>query len=168
MDTTVTTTARTSGGQPPNRREARRNDDMALAARAERWMATGLSTDPADRAGAEAGVRVAYALAGLPAPQRMLWLDSPAAGATAVAMLRTGLTADAKVREALAAQGVRPAGSSSAAAYARRSAPVRGRRPARRSAPASAASASPGTGPPPPGGRGSSSSTSWPRRCAPA
>ncbi|GIG00513.1 hypothetical protein Cci01nite_56060 [Catellatospora citrea] len=106
--TATTQAPGTSGEQRPNRREARRNEDMALAARAERWMATGLSTEPADRAGAEAGVRIAYALAGLPAPQRMLWLDSPAAGATAVAMLRTGLAGDGKVREALAAQGVRP------------------------------------------------------------
>ncbi|WP_239086407.1 DUF6745 domain-containing protein [Catellatospora methionotrophica] len=103
---TTATTQAASDGQRPNRREARRNEDMALAARAERWMATGLSTEPADRAGAEAGVRIAYALAGLPAPGRMLWLGSPAAGATAVAMLRTGLPGDPKVREALAAQGV--------------------------------------------------------------
>lgn len=108
MTTSSQITSTSTGEQRPNRREARRNEDMALAARAERWMATGLSTEPADRAGAEAGVRVAYTLAGLPVPRRMLWLGSPAAGATAVAMLRTGLAGDPRVREALAAQGVRP------------------------------------------------------------
>jgi hypothetical protein len=89
----------------------RASDDVRLAEQAERWMATGLSCEPADRAGAEAGVRVAYALAGLPAPRRILWLGSPAAGALAVAMLRTGQRGgrrDEQVRQALEAQGARP------------------------------------------------------------
>ncbi len=94
-------------------RAARRpgDDDIRLAEQGERWLATGLSCEPADRAGAEAGVRIAYALAGLPAPKHILWLGSPAAGAIGVAMLRTGQRGgrrDEHVRRALEEQGARP------------------------------------------------------------
>lgn len=43
----------------------------------ERWTKIGLCTDRADRPRAEAGVRRAYVLAGLPEPERLVWCDSP-------------------------------------------------------------------------------------------
>jgi hypothetical protein len=46
-----------------------------------RWMAHGLSTDPAARSLAEQGVRMAYTAAGQPPPAHILWLGSPLAGA---------------------------------------------------------------------------------------
>jgi hypothetical protein len=117
-------------------------DDVLLAERAERWLATGLCCQPADRAAAESGVAAAYAAAGLPAPARVVWCDSPAAGAVAVARLRSG--AD-------------PAGDPGASL-----------RPRLRTGPWARARAAllaelggglPGTGPRPPGGRGSNWST---------
>ncbi|WP_198653711.1 DUF6745 domain-containing protein [Actinocorallia populi] len=46
---------------------------------------------PADRARAEAGVRAAYAAAGLAPPASFLWVASPAAGALLSVLLRPGL-----------------------------------------------------------------------------
>ena len=54
---------------------------------ASEWLAYGLMSTPADRAEAEAGVREAYELAGLAAPARLLWCDSPLAGARAARQL---------------------------------------------------------------------------------
>jgi len=48
---------------------------------AAEWIAHGLSTQPADHAAAEAGVRLAYETAGLASPAFMIWLGSPLAGA---------------------------------------------------------------------------------------
>jgi hypothetical protein len=53
----------------------------------EEWLRVGLSTRPADRAAAEQGVRLAYQAAGLPAPGRVVWLDSPLAGCIGAWML---------------------------------------------------------------------------------
>ncbi|MEV7529888.1 DUF6745 domain-containing protein [Streptomyces hydrogenans] len=53
----------------------------------ERWRRVAAATGPADRAAAEAGIRRAYAAAGLPAPERVLWADSPLAGVELVAEL---------------------------------------------------------------------------------
>jgi hypothetical protein len=39
----------------------------------DEWLRIGLSTEPADRADAEAGVREAYAAAGLAAPSLFIW-----------------------------------------------------------------------------------------------
>ncbi|MFC8792657.1 DUF6745 domain-containing protein [Streptomyces cinereoruber] len=50
----------------------------------DKWRAVAAATGPADRAAAEAGVRLAYRTAGLPEPGRVLWSDSPLA---AVALL---------------------------------------------------------------------------------
>ncbi|GGV06533.1 hypothetical protein GCM10010275_53210 [Streptomyces litmocidini] len=55
---------------------------------ADKWRAVAAATGPADRAAAEAGVRLAYRSAGLAGPERILWADSPLA---AVTLLR-GLT----------------------------------------------------------------------------
>ncbi|MFD7574339.1 DUF6745 domain-containing protein [Streptomyces sp. NPDC059810] len=49
------------------------------------WRAVAAATGPADRAAAEAGVRLAYRTAGLAEPERVLWADSPLA---AVALVR--------------------------------------------------------------------------------
>ncbi|MEU6745070.1 DUF6745 domain-containing protein [Spirillospora sp. NPDC046719] len=51
------------------------------------WQADAFRTDPADRARAEAGVAAAYAAAGLAAPERFVWVPSPARGAVAAAVL---------------------------------------------------------------------------------
>lgn len=47
----------------------------------DRWLAHGLSTDPARRDDAERGVRIAYREADFPEPQEIAWLRSPLAGA---------------------------------------------------------------------------------------
>ncbi|MFG2639917.1 DUF6745 domain-containing protein [Streptomyces sp. NPDC048370] len=54
----------------------------------DRWRAVAAATGAADRAAAEAGVRLAYATAGLAEPERIVWAQSPRA---AVALVR-GLT----------------------------------------------------------------------------
>ncbi|MFJ6484740.1 DUF6745 domain-containing protein [Streptomyces sp. NPDC091682] len=41
------------------------------------WRAAAAATGPADRAAAEAGVRLAYRAAGLAEPERIVWADSP-------------------------------------------------------------------------------------------
>ncbi|MEU8345256.1 DUF6745 domain-containing protein [Spirillospora sp. NPDC048832] len=51
------------------------------------WQVEAFATGPADRARAEAGVASAYASAGLPAPERYVWVPSPARGAVAAAVL---------------------------------------------------------------------------------
>ncbi|MFC0042179.1 DUF6745 domain-containing protein [Actinomadura rayongensis] len=51
------------------------------------WQAVAFATGAADRPAAEAGVAAAYAAAGLPAPERFVWVGSPAAGAVAAAAL---------------------------------------------------------------------------------
>ncbi|MEU0405115.1 DUF6745 domain-containing protein [Streptomyces sp. NPDC006197] len=48
----------------------------------DRWRAVAAATGPADRAAAEAGVRLAYRSAGLAEPERILWADSPLAAVT--------------------------------------------------------------------------------------
>ncbi|MFJ7159677.1 DUF6745 domain-containing protein [Streptomyces sp. NPDC101118] len=46
---------------------------------ADGWRAVAAATGPADRAAAEAGVRLAYRTAGLAEPARIVWADSPRA-----------------------------------------------------------------------------------------
>src|SRR5713226_6620923 len=53
----------------------------------DEWLAIGLSTTPADRGRAEAGVELAYQAAGLAPPTLVIWVDSPMAGSSAAAML---------------------------------------------------------------------------------
>ncbi len=64
-----------------------------------RWSAVRRSTEPADRAAAEEGVRLAYLAAGLDAPARMVWCDSPIALARAAR--RVSYADGANVRPAL-------------------------------------------------------------------
>jgi hypothetical protein len=63
---------------------------LALAAAADGWLAAALAAVPADREAAEAGVRVAYAQAGLPDPDLVTWCGSPREGALAAARLTAG------------------------------------------------------------------------------
>ncbi|TDD75098.1 DUF6745 domain-containing protein [Actinomadura rubrisoli] len=51
------------------------------------WQSIAFSTDPADRGRAEAGVAAAYTAAGLEAPERYVWVPSPARGAAVAAIL---------------------------------------------------------------------------------
>ncbi len=51
------------------------------------WRAAAFATGPADRERAAAGVRAAYAEAGLAAPGRFVWAPSPAYGAVAAVLL---------------------------------------------------------------------------------
>jgi len=50
----------------------------------ERWRRIAAETAPADRAAAEAGVRLAYRAAGLAGPERIVWAGSPRAAVAAV------------------------------------------------------------------------------------
>ncbi|MDP9862185.1 MULTISPECIES: DUF6745 domain-containing protein [Streptosporangium] len=61
-----------------------------LTAAALRWQEAAFRSGPADRPGAEAGVRLAYRIAGLAEPEKIIWVDSPAAGARAIATLGAG------------------------------------------------------------------------------
>ncbi|MFF9341133.1 DUF6745 domain-containing protein [Streptomyces sp. NPDC014773] len=53
----------------------------------EKWRRVAAATGPADRTAVEAGIRRAYRAAGLPAPDRVVWADSPLAGVELVAGL---------------------------------------------------------------------------------
>jgi hypothetical protein len=57
---------------------------------AEKWRSKPTSTEPVDRAEAEAALRALYAAAGLPEPRHFLWYDSPLAAIWAVAALAEG------------------------------------------------------------------------------
>lgn len=54
----------------------------------DEWLAIGLSCEPANRAEAEDGVRMAYEAVNLTPPQRIFWFDSPWAGVEGQARLR--------------------------------------------------------------------------------
>lgn len=56
----------------------------------EGWLRAGLSTEPCDRAGAEAAVVARYRAHGLSAPETVVWMDSPLGGALASWVLRHG------------------------------------------------------------------------------
>ncbi|MGK5550723.1 DUF6745 domain-containing protein [Actinomadura kijaniata] len=51
------------------------------------WQTAAFATGPGDRARTEAGITAAYTAAGLPAPERFLWVSSPARGALAAAVI---------------------------------------------------------------------------------
>jgi hypothetical protein len=63
-----------------------------------RWRAWAASAEPADRAAAEEGVRLAYRSAGLAEPERVIWAGSPREGVT---LVREGTDFGASVREAV-------------------------------------------------------------------
>src|SRR3990172_6166118 len=72
--------------RPPGHRLTMRLDKLTpdqealLPVIRDEWLAVGLSTERADRARAEAGVRAAYAAAKLPPPAIVVWLESPLPG----------------------------------------------------------------------------------------
>lgn len=81
--------------------------EAMLAEVRDEWLTVGLSTEPADRAAAEDGVRAAYRRAGLTPPHVMVWLDSPLAGCIGATVLREDQVCDqvgAKVRDLVWAQ----------------------------------------------------------------
>jgi hypothetical protein len=61
--------------------------EAMAAAIEDQWLAVAVQTGDAERTAAEEGVRIAYRLAGLPAPERIYWLGSPRSGAAAMALL---------------------------------------------------------------------------------
>ncbi|MDX3071289.1 DUF6745 domain-containing protein [Streptomyces sp. MI02-7b] len=63
------------------------------------WREVAAATGPADRAAAEDGVRLAYRLAGLSGPERIVWAGSPREGAALAARLKEEGSAGAGVRE---------------------------------------------------------------------
>ncbi|MEV6344816.1 DUF6745 domain-containing protein [Actinoplanes sp. NPDC051851] len=87
----------------------------AMAAAVEdQWLAAAVETGPGDDETAASGVREAYRLAGLPAPERVYRFGSPRAGAAAVALLTGREVGDeapgwlAEVRAELLRQGWTP------------------------------------------------------------
>lgn len=80
--------------------------EAMLAEVRDEWLTVGLSTEPADRAAAENGVRAAYRRAGLTPPRVMVWLDSPLAGCIGATVLRDQVCdqVGAKVRDLVWAQ----------------------------------------------------------------
>jgi hypothetical protein len=65
------------------------------------WREVAAATGPADRTAAEDGVRLAYRLAGLPEPGRILWAGSPNEGAELAARLTADGTTGRSVRDAV-------------------------------------------------------------------
>ncbi|MFE9643699.1 DUF6745 domain-containing protein [Streptomyces sp. NPDC006365] len=65
------------------------------------WREVVAATGPADRAAAEGGVRLAYRLAGLPEPERIVWAGSPREGAALAVRLTAEGTAGRSVRDAV-------------------------------------------------------------------
>lgn len=66
----------------------------------DKWLSIGLSTERANRAEAEDGVRLAYELQGLKAPERFIWAESPMGGIVAQAYLLAGLEQPENLLEA--------------------------------------------------------------------
>ncbi|WP_265565519.1 DUF6745 domain-containing protein [Streptomyces hygroscopicus] len=65
------------------------------------WREVAAGVGPADRAAAEEGVHLAYRLAGLPEPERIVWAGSPREGAALAARLTAEGAAGRSVREAV-------------------------------------------------------------------
>ncbi|MDX3098575.1 hypothetical protein PV703_27890 [Streptomyces sp. ME01-24h] len=65
------------------------------------WREVVAATGPADRAAAEEGVRLAYRLAGLPEPERIVWAASPLEAVALAARLTADGTAGGSVRDAV-------------------------------------------------------------------
>ncbi|MET9395652.1 DUF6745 domain-containing protein [Streptomyces sp. NPDC006624] len=75
--------------------------DTGQSQTAAGWRQVASATGPADRPAAEAGVRLAYRLAGLPEPERIVWADSPREGAVLAARVTADGSAGRSVREAV-------------------------------------------------------------------
>ena len=74
--------------------------EAMAAAIEDQWLAAAVQTGASDRAEAEAGVREAYRLAGLPEPERVYWLGSPRSGAAAAAFLTGAASLPARTADA--------------------------------------------------------------------
>ncbi|MEU3616697.1 hypothetical protein ABZ725_31000 [Streptomyces sp. NPDC006872] len=61
-----------------------------IAGESDRWLRAGLSTERCDRPAAEAAVAEVYRVHGMPAPETVVWMDSPLGGALASWVLRHG------------------------------------------------------------------------------
>ncbi len=85
-------------GTAPFDLAAQAGADAELAATTEEWLAYGLMSTPAERPAAETAVAAAYQAAGLPAPDRFVWCDSPLAGARAAAQVTDQASVRAQVR----------------------------------------------------------------------
>ncbi len=59
----------------------------------EKWLAFGLSTEPANRDAAEDGIRQAYLSANLRPPKHIIWVESPYAGALALGIVPQAIDA---------------------------------------------------------------------------
>src|SRR5688572_17666636 len=75
-----TSRRKTQGRWPTNMNTLSRKQLNKLNEYRDRWIAVGLSTDPADRERARRGVISAYAAAGLEPPKYFVWLRSPREG----------------------------------------------------------------------------------------
>jgi hypothetical protein len=75
-------------------------DDLVaqLPAIRDEWLRHGLSTQPADRERAEAGVEHAYRAANLTPPKVVVWLRSPLEGVIASAMFKDQVAAQVRVK----------------------------------------------------------------------
>lgn len=67
----------------------------------DKWLKIGLSTERANRAEAEDGVRQAYTIQGLEPPKNFIWAESPMGGIVAQAYLLAGLPQPDDLLEAL-------------------------------------------------------------------
>ncbi|MEV1065414.1 hypothetical protein [Streptomyces sp. NPDC050263] len=61
-----------------------------ITAESDSWLRAGLSTERCDRPAAEAAVAEVYRVHGMPAPDTVVWMDSPLGGALASWVLRHG------------------------------------------------------------------------------
>jgi hypothetical protein len=73
----------------------------------QKWTDIGLSTEPANRAEAERGVRLAYKLAGLKEPERIIWCGSPLSQALTRAIVFGLANGGIKVKRASVRDSVR-------------------------------------------------------------
>ncbi|MFI6511772.1 DUF6745 domain-containing protein [Streptosporangium sp. NPDC050855] len=70
----------------------------SLTSSALSWEEVAFRQGPAERPAAEEGVRLAYRIGGLPEPEKIIWVDSPVAGARAIVTLGAGRTVRDAVR----------------------------------------------------------------------
>lgn len=81
--------------------------EAILLAIRDKWLSIGLSTEPADRKRAEAGVALAYQAAGMKPPSLVIWLRSPLEGAYGATLLKEDQVKDqvwAQVKDQVRAQ----------------------------------------------------------------
>ncbi|MGW3243522.1 DUF6745 domain-containing protein [Streptomyces sp. NPDC001070] len=97
---TALTEAALTGTVSTGTRDTAAGDTAASDATAV-WREIVAATGPADRAAAEEGVRLAYRLAGLPEPERIVWAGSPREAAALAVRLTAEGAAGRSVRDAV-------------------------------------------------------------------